>query len=279
VENQKSLASLASLAEPETHHRSSSFMHQLEQQKRFQQPLIIAHRGYRAKYPENTLCAFEAALDAGAAMIELDVSLSYDRRVVVIHDTTLQRTTNGYGPVNGFTLKELKQLDAGSWFNSDFAGERIPELIEVMELVDGRALINIEIKSNAYEPYHPLDAIERQVMELVRQKKAQDYILISSFNIFILEQLVTQKDAPPLAWISKCAADHHTVEMCTRINAFSWHPEHLILTKEQVKMIHAAGIRVFPFNMETRADFDRMLLMGVDGAIINDPVEALEWLS
>jgi glycerophosphoryl diester phosphodiesterase len=253
-------------------------MHQLEEQKRFQQPLIIAHRGYRAKYPENTLCAFEAALDAGAAMIELDVSLSYDRKVVVIHDATLQRTTNGHGPVNGFTLKELKQLDAGSWFHSDFAGERLPELIEVLELVNGRALIDIEIKSNTYEPNHPQDAIELQVMELVRQKKARDYILISSFNIFILEQFVALKDAPPLAWISRCPADRHTVEMCTRINAFSWHPEHLILTRQQVDMMQAAGIRVFPFNMETKTDFNRMLQMGVDGVIVNDPAEALKWI-
>ncbi len=253
-------------------------MHQLEEHNRFQQPMIIAHRGYRAKFPENTLVAFEAALDAGASMIELDVSLSYDRKVVVIHDATLQRTTNGHGPVNGLTLQELKQLDAGSWFHSDFAGERLPELIEVLELVDGRALINIEIKSGAYEPNHPLDAIERQVMDLVRRKKALDYILISSFNILILEQLAALEDAPPLAWISKSPADHHTVAMCTRINVFSWHPEHLILTRNQVEMMHAAGIRVFPFNMENKADFNRMLLMGVDGVIMNDPAEALKWI-
>jgi glycerophosphoryl diester phosphodiesterase len=253
-------------------------MHQLAEQKRFEQPLIIAHRGYRAKYPENTLGAFKAALEAGAAMIELDVSLSYDRKLVVIHDATLQRTTNGNGPVNGLTLEELKQLDAGSWFHSNFAGERLPELIEVLELVDGRALINIEIKSNAYEPNHPLDAIERQVLQLMRQKKARDYILISSFNIFILEQLAKFKDAPPLAWISKSPADRHTVEMCTHIAAFSWHPEHLILTRDQVEMMHAAGIRVFPYNMKSQAEFNRMLSMGVDGVITNDPAEAMKWV-
>jgi glycerophosphoryl diester phosphodiesterase len=253
-------------------------MHRLEELNRFREPLIIAHRGYRAKYPENTLSAFQAALDAGAAMIELDVNLSCDRKVVVIHDANLERTTNGHGPVNGLTLKELKQLDAGSWFHEDFAGERLPELIEVLELVDGRALINIEIKSNTYEPSHPRDAIERQVMELVRQKKARNYILISSFNILILEQFSAMKDSPPLAWISKCPADHRSVDMCTRINAYSWHPEHLILTREQVEMMQAAGIRVFPFNMESEADFNRMLSMGVDGAIVNDPDEALKWV-
>jgi glycerophosphoryl diester phosphodiesterase len=253
-------------------------MNILLKEKRFKGPLIVAHRGYRTKYPENTLSAFKAALDAGASMIELDVCLSCDRKLVVIHDATLQRTTNGHGPVNGLTLEELKQLDAGSWFHTEFAGERLPELIEVLELVDGRAIINIEIKSNAYEPNHPLDAIERQVVELVRQKKARDYALISSFNIYILEQMAAIADAPALAWISKCPADRHTVEMCTRIGAFSWHPDHRIVTRDQVKMMHAADIKVFPFNLESREEFKRMLAMQVDGVIVSDPLEALKWV-
>ncbi len=253
-------------------------MKKLSEAKRFKPPWIIAHRGYRAKYPENTLSAFKAALEAGAAMIELDVTLSYDRKLVVIHDGMLQRTTNGNGPVNGLSLKELKRLDAGSWFHTAFAGERLPGLVEVLELVDGRALINIEIKSNAYEPHHPVDAIERQVMELVCRNKAREYVLISSFNIYFLEQLAAVEDAPALAWISKRPADRHTVEMCSRIGAFSWHPEHLILTPHQVAMMHAAGIKVFPFNMESRKEFERMLAMNVDGVIINDPIEALMWI-
>ena len=148
----------------------------------------------------------------------------------------------------------------------------------MLELIDGRALIDIEIKSNAYEPHHPVDAIERQVMELVSQNKAREHVLISSFNIHILEQLAVVEDAPALAWISKRPADRHTVEMCSRIGAFSWHPEHLILTPQQVSMMHASGIKVFPFNMESRQDFKRMLAMGVDGLIINDPIEAQSWL-
>jgi glycerophosphoryl diester phosphodiesterase len=237
-------------------------MNILLKEKRFKGPLIVAHRGYRTKYPENTLSAFKAALDAGASMIELDVCLSCDRKLVVIHDATLQRTTNGHGP----------------GFHTEFAGERLPELIEVLELVDGRAIINIEIKSNAYEPNHPLDAIERQVVELVRQKKARDYALISSFNIYILEQMAAIADAPALAWISKCPADRHTVEMCTRIGAFSWHPDHRIVTRDQVKMMHAADIKVFPFNLESREEFKRMLAMQVDGVIVSDPLEALKWV-
>ena len=254
-------------------------MNKLSAQKRFRPPWIIAHRGYQTKYPENTLSAFKAALDAGASMIELDVTLSRDSKLVVIHDSTLERTTNGHGPVHGLTLAELKRLDAGSWFHPKFAGERLPELIEVLELVDGRALIDIEIKSYDSKPDHPLDAIERQVVELVRRKQARDYVLISSFNFQILQRLAAIEDTPSLALISMHPADLHTVEMCSRIKAFSWHPDQLVVTPEQVTMMHAAGIHVFPYNTNTTDEYARMLAMDVDGMIINDPLQAIGWLN
>ena len=120
----------------------------------FSIPWIIAHRGFQKNYPENTLIAFQAAMDAGVQMIELDVSLSRDRKPIVIHDATLARTTNGHGPVHDYTLEELKQLDAGSWYHPDFAGQRLPELAEVLELVDGRVITNIEIKSKFCDSGH-----------------------------------------------------------------------------------------------------------------------------
>ena len=91
--------------------------------KTAKRPLIVAHRGYRAKYPENTLVAFEAAIEAGADMIELDVLLTKDRKAVVIHDESLDRTTSGQGPVSDYTLSELKALDAGSWFDARFLSQ------------------------------------------------------------------------------------------------------------------------------------------------------------
>ncbi len=133
-------------------------------------PWIIAHRGFKQKYPENTLVAFQAAMDAGVEMIELDVTLSRDRKLIVIHDATLDRTTNGHGSVHDYMLEELKQLDAGSWFHPEFAGLRLPELCEVLELVDGRVITNIETKFHAYESHHPPDAVEKQVVELVKKR-------------------------------------------------------------------------------------------------------------
>lgn len=109
-------------------------------------PLIIAHRGDRVHAPENTLPAFELALQSGAAMLELDLTLSKDREIVIIHDETLDRTTNGKGKISDCTLSELKSLDAGSWFGEDFKGVQIPTLRDLFQAVGGQTLINLEIK-------------------------------------------------------------------------------------------------------------------------------------
>ena len=249
-------------------------MNKLVEQISCNSPWIVAHRGFKKKYPENTLIAFKAAIDAGVPMIELDVTLSRDRKLVVIHDATLERTTNGRGPVHDYSLEELKQLDAGSWFHSDFAEQRLPELGEVLELVDGRVITNIEIKSHAYEPHHPPDAIEKQVVDLVKQKKALNAVLISSFSADILTQISTLADRPALALISKKPADEDTLKTCERLKAFSWHPDRLISTHRQVQLMHDAGIRVFPYNVDTLKAYRQMLAIKVDGMITNNPLLA-----
>ena len=237
----------------------------------FKRPLIIAHRGYRAKYPENTLASFSAALDIDVKMIELDVMLTRDRKMVVIHDATLERTTDGHGQVNSYTLQELKELDAGSWFYIQFAGERLPELEEVLDLVRGRTLLNIEIKPNAYETHRPADAIEKQVVELVRRKNALTSVLISSFEWKILENVASMEDAPAIALISKYPAEGDNVKLCIRLKAFSWHPNCRELKYDQVKIMREEGIRVFPYNVDSPGEYQRMIQMDVDGIITSDP--------
>ena len=237
----------------------------------FKRPLIIAHRGYRAKYPENTLASFSAALNIGVKMIELDVMLSRDRKVIVIHDATLERTTNGHGSVSNYSFEELKKLDAGSWFHPRFANERLPALEEVLCLVGDRALVNIEIKASAYEAHQPPDAIERQVVELIHQKNALTSVLISSFELKILENITMMEDTPALALLSKHPTEIDNVGLCTRLNAFSWHPNCLELNYELVKMMHESSIRVFPYNVDTPEEYQRMINMDVDGVITSDP--------
>jgi glycerophosphoryl diester phosphodiesterase len=216
-------------------------------------------------------------MDAGVPMIELDVTLSRDRKLVVIHDATLERTTNGHGPVHDYTLAELKQLDAGSWFHPDFAEERLPELGEVLELVEARVITNIEIKSNAYEPHHPPDAIEKLIVEMVKKKNLQDSILISSFDRNILEQISLMEIAPQIALISKSPLERNTLEICKRLKTFSWHPAQQIVTPRQVRKFQAAGIRVFPYKVDTPEDCARMIGLRVDGVITDDPVSVRRW--
>lgn len=245
--------------------------------KRLILPWIIAHRGYRQKYPENTLAAFQAAMKTGVPMIELDVNFSRDRKVVVIHDPTIERTTNGRGAVSDYTMEELKQLDAGSWFDAKFADQHLPELSEVLDLVDGRAYINIEIKAHAYENHHPPDAIEKQVVAMVKKKNLQDSVLISSFEIDILVQIASLEDPPPIALISKTPASKRIVDICSQLKMFSWHPNQLTVTPHQVNRMHAAGLKVFPYNVNTFEEYAKMIGMKVDGVITDDPVLAYQW--
>ena len=245
--------------------------------RQFSPPWVVAHRGYRQKYPENTLAAFQAAMEAGVSMIELDVNFSRDRKVVVIHDATLERTTDGHGAVSDNTMAELKKLDAGSWFDPRFADQHLPELSEVLDLVNGRAMVNIEIKAHAYEHNHPPDAIEKQVVALVKQKNMQDSVLISSFEIDILVQIASMQDPPAIALISKTPTSNRIVEICTHLKVFSWHPDHQIVTPSQVDRMQAAGLKVFPYNVDTYEDYVKMMKMKVDGVITDDPVSAGQW--
>ncbi|MCL7453535.1 MAG: glycerophosphodiester phosphodiesterase, partial [Anaerolineae bacterium] len=116
-------------------------------------PLNFAHRGASHEAPANTLAAFELAAEMGADGIELDVHLSRDGELVVIHDFSLEGTTNGHGRVGDRTLPELKALDAGSWFDPRLAVQRIPTLQEVIDAVAARLLLNIELKSDSWQDH------------------------------------------------------------------------------------------------------------------------------
>lgn len=240
--------------------------------KRWGKPWIIAHRGYRACYPENTLAAFEAAIALGVPMTELDVQFSRDRLPVVVHDERLERTTNGRGKVAEHTLDRLKALDAGGWFDPRFADERIPTLAEVLQHCAGRVLLNIEIKAVAYEPRRPSDAIERQVVELVRAHGLEQAVLISSFEPQILTRIAEAPNPPALALITGRRQPISALERCLAIKAYSWHPSCRGLTQPQVARMQAAGMRVMPYTVNTSAQMRRMMALGVDGVFSDDPL-------
>lgn len=234
-------------------------------------PLYIAHRGVSTRYPENTLAAFTGAIAAGAQMIELDVSLTQDRQLVVIHDDTVDRTTDGSGAVKALTLEQLARLDAGSWFDPAFHTERLPTLGQVLDAVKGRLLVNIEIKSEAFERHGPADAVERQVLALVHEKKMLDDVLVSSFEWQALAKLRAMDGQIALGLLSDVPLDERLHHWYRRVNGFSWHPDYRILTRLQVDALHYLGARVFPYAVNGRINTREMLAMGVDGLIVDDP--------
>ncbi len=147
---------------------------------------IVAHRGANKFAPENTLAAIKKALDIGVDMIEIDVHLTKDNQLIVIHDETLERTTNGSGRISGHTLLELKELDAGSWFSKDFIGEPLPTLDEVLEVINGQTTCLIEIKWEGDAPYM---GIEHLVAKSIIANNAVAWTIVQSFKSSYLENL------------------------------------------------------------------------------------------
>ena len=141
--------------------------------------LNIAHRGASSTAPENTIAAFDQALEIGADGIEFDIHLSKDNVPVVIHDEEIDRTTTGSGLVKNFTLAELKKYDAGSWFAPEYSGQEIPTLDEIFtRYADSDLLLNLELKNEIT----PCPGIEEAVVQYIEQHNLQDRVLISSFN-------------------------------------------------------------------------------------------------
>ena len=141
-------------------------------------PLVVAHRGASAHAPENTLAAFHKAVEMGADALELDVRLTKDRRVVVMHDRRVDRTTTGWGPVGTLTMSQLKVLDAGSWFGAQYEEEKVPGLEEVFEVLPEGFLIYVELKARG----PGAASLALRVARLIRRYQRWDSTMVASFN-------------------------------------------------------------------------------------------------
>lgn len=236
-----------------------------------QSPVVIAHRGFRSQYPENTLAAFDAALAAGARIIELDVTLSRDRKLVVIHDDTIDRTTSGTGIVKDWSLEQLKSLDAGSWFDPRFNMERVPTLEEVVDMVDGRGAINIEIKQSAYESVEPPDGIEKQVLDLIDRKNIENQVLVSSFSAEVLFRIRRYDHRIPLSFLTEVPYNDTILSILREIDAYSWNPDYRTVLHAHIQKIHYAGFRVMPFTINSKAVALRLMEAGISGFFTDDP--------
>ena len=235
---------------------------------------IFAHRGFSGKYPENTMLAFEKAVEIGVDGIELDVHLTKDNEIVIIHDEDIKRTCDGEGLVKDMTLEELRKFDASATFRGQYGFCGIPTLREYFELVKDTPIVtNIELKTGIYE-YH---TIEQRVIDMVREFGLSDKIIFSSFNHFTVKRC--EEIAPEIKrgfltgdWLydfGKYTAERN-VQCC--------HPWHISLSEETVKEMHDAGCEINTWTVNEYEDIKKLSAWGVDNLIGNFPDRMIEVL-
>lgn len=222
---------------------------------------VYAHRGASALAPENTLAAFRHALQAGAAGVELDVHLSADGTPVVIHDETLERTTDGRGPVAGYTIEALQRLDAGSWFDPLFAGERLPTLAETLSLLAGRLRINVEIKESR---------AGLAVLDLLRHFPQAD-VVVSSFNYDVLARLRREAPQLPLAVLQDGGNWRQGLARAEALRACAYHPQAAMVSRPLLAACRAVHLPVLPWTVDDPAQVRLLVRLGVAGLFTNDP--------
>jgi len=233
-------------------------------------PLIIGHRGAMGTAPENTAVSFEKAINKGADGVEFDVHMTRDARLVVIHDERIDRTSDGSGLVKDLTLKELKQYDFGSHFDSAFAGQKILTLEEALEITLKCDVINIEIKNGPifYE------GIEEKVLKVVKDFDVERKVIISSFNHYTIHKIA--KLAPDIMrGVLYMEGLFQPWEYAKTVGANAVHPYYLSIIPDEIRRCHENGIAVNVFGTNDDYFFEMFIKAGVDIIITDFPERAL----
>ena len=219
----------------------------------------IGHRGAKGHLAENTLESIQLALEMGVDAIEIDVHRSKTGELVVIHDFTLDRTTNGEGEVAKHSIEELKTLMVEGKY-------KIPLLIEVLDLIEGKCRINIELKGP-----NTADATCHIIKDYITKRKwtYEDFI-VSSFQTHELEEVFRKDPEIPIGVLSKASMDE-AIELGKRLKARAIHPSLGIITRENVRIAHDSGFKVNVWTVNDRETIERMREFGVDGIISDFP--------
>ncbi len=229
-------------------------------------PYVVGHRGAMGHAPENTMASFRKGAELGAPLLELDIHLSADGRLVVIHDDTVDRTTDGTGSVGDLTAERIGRLDAGSWHGPEFAGERVPMLDEVLDWARGRVGLVIELKLGPV--WYP--GIEEVLVSTLRQHQATAEVLVISFD-HVAVQRVKQLDPAVKTAIMYGGRPLDPVGMARAAGADAVRPGHHTLTAEDVVACQTAGLAVIPWTVNDEASMRRVVSLGVDGMSSNYP--------
>ena len=227
----------------------------------------IAHRGFAKAAPENTLAAFRKAIELRPDFVECDVRRSKDGQLIVIHDQSVDRTTNGKGLVADMTLAELRQLDAGSWFRPEFAGERLPTFEEVLDLAKGQTVLVIEIKEAGSED---------QVIDLIKGREMSGEVMICSFHYKVgvrMPLLDPQIPFSPIIHIPQPAGPEEAVRLADEaaaVNGSIFAVNYQAITPALMDATHSANMMLEAWTVDNEADMRRLVEIGVDVIGSND---------
>jgi glycerophosphoryl diester phosphodiesterase len=235
-------------------------------------PLVLAHRGASRAAPENTLPAFAEAIRMGADGVELDVQYSSDGHLMVFHSPDLSASTDGKGRLTSLPVADLKALDAGAWFAPEFAGTRIATLDEALDLLAGKMLVNIEMKSLEITR----STMPRDVVEAVRAHNMVGQVVISSFNPFAVRQ--AGKAGPEIERALLLAPDLASWLRTDLVRRYSraqaLHPESPMIAAEYVARARGRGLPVRAWTVNDEGEMRRLVELGVD-AIMTDVPDVL----
>ncbi|SFE56308.1 glycerophosphoryl diester phosphodiesterase [Paenibacillus catalpae] len=236
-------------------------------------PIVIGHRGAAGEAPENTLASFRLAAEQGSHMVELDIHLSMDGKLIVCHDDTLDRTTDCSGAIRSLHSDVIREADAGSWFSPAFAGERVPFLEEVYDLLPEDVEINVEVKDSAGA------LLDEILLDYLRAENRLERTIVSSFDHKLLLRL---KQAEPELRIGLLyAADlihHASYAALLETEVWSLHPHHGLIGAQDAEDAVAAGLHIYPYTSNHPAEWDRLVSIGVTGIITDFPGRLKEYL-
>ncbi|HVC80431.1 MAG TPA: glycerophosphodiester phosphodiesterase family protein [Chloroflexota bacterium] len=237
------------------------------------QPLIGAHRGASADAPENTLAAFDLAVEQGAELIEFDVHRALDGALVVIHDSDLRRVTGASGLAGERTAAQLGDLDAGSWKGARWAGERIPTLDQVLDRYGDAVFLNIEIKVGK----RPYPGIAAQVAQAVRRRRLYDRVVVSSFEWDIIQELRRRDPAVRAALLAEHRPDEALL-YAGELGAVGVHLKAGLITQARVVGARARGLGILAWTVDDPADMQQLAGLNIDAIVSNVPARVRDVL-
>ncbi|MGB2992582.1 MAG: glycerophosphodiester phosphodiesterase family protein [Paenisporosarcina sp.] len=231
----------------------------------------IAHRGATGYAPENTIAAFDKAIEMKADYIEMDIQRTKDGELVIIHDTSVDRTTDGTGYIKDLTSTQLRDLDAGSWKGEEFAGEKIPTFDEILDKYHGKIGILLELK--APELYPGIEeSIAQELKERNLDKPQNEKMIIQSFNFESMKKMNTLLPNVPIGVLTGSKA-HTTPQALEEFSTYAdyFNPSYGLITEDLVNQVHSQGMKISSWTVRSQESADFLLEMKVDGIITDYP--------